>query len=194
MERTTDNGESWRNWITPFLKSKGIVVLDPCNKPKTTLGNCADESQEAWEKLKKLKSQGNFDELSSSMRAIRNVDLRLTDKSDFFIVYWDKRLHPVGTVNEIAIAVQQKKPVLMMCEEGVKDLQNWFFGAIPKELFFDSWLELKKYLVHVDEDENVDHLGRWQLFDYEFIGGLVGVEQLEDFSVRPAIGYGVKPK
>ena len=166
MERTNDNGESWRNWITPFLTRIGVIVLDPCKKPKITLGNCADESKEAWEKLKILKSKGDFDELSSHMRTIRNTDLRLTDKSDFFIVYWDKRLHPVGTVNEIAIAVQQKKPVLMMCEEGVKDLQNWFFGAIPKELFFDSWLELKKYLVHVDEDENVDHLGRWQLFDF----------------------------
>lgn len=166
MERAADNGVSWRKELTPWLKSKGVVVLDPCNKPKTTLGNVADESEEAWEKLRESKGLGDFLELSKSMRAIRNVDLRLTDKSDFFIVYWDKRLHPVGTVNEIAIAVQQKKPVLMMCEEGIRDLQNWFFGAIPKELFFNSWNDLKEYLRHVDEDENVDHLGRWQLFDF----------------------------
>lgn len=33
MDRVPDGGVGWRDSITPFLEDKGIVVLNPCDKP-----------------------------------------------------------------------------------------------------------------------------------------------------------------
>ena len=33
MDRVPDGGVVWRDKITPLLESKGVVVLNPCDKP-----------------------------------------------------------------------------------------------------------------------------------------------------------------
>ncbi len=33
MDRVPDGGVGWRNRITPMLKSLGVTVFDPCDKP-----------------------------------------------------------------------------------------------------------------------------------------------------------------
>ncbi len=33
MDRVADGGVGWRNRITPILKSMGVTVLNPCDKP-----------------------------------------------------------------------------------------------------------------------------------------------------------------
>lgn len=101
------------------------------------------------------------------MRPIRNVDLRFTDMADFLIVNLDLEVHPCGTYNEVFIAVQQKKPIIIHCEQGKKEIPNWLWGCCKHELFFSTWHEVKEYLRHIDEDKEANHLGRWQLFDFE---------------------------
>lgn len=160
-------GIQWRKDLTPFLRNRGVIVLDPTNKPKCVLGKTADESVESREKAIKLKNEGYYDEFASHYRPIRNIDLRFTDKADFLIVHLDMNEKPFGTINEISIAIQQKKPIIIHCPYGKKEVPNWIWGAVPHELFFSTWDEVKEYLRHVDEDENVDDLGRWYLFDFD---------------------------
>ena len=33
MDRVPDGGVGWRNRISPILKSIGVTVLNPCDKP-----------------------------------------------------------------------------------------------------------------------------------------------------------------
>jgi hypothetical protein len=33
MDRVADGGVGWRNRISPILKSMGVTVLNPCDKP-----------------------------------------------------------------------------------------------------------------------------------------------------------------
>lgn len=166
MDRVKDGGIGWRNDLKPWLKSKGVIVIDPCDKPKCLLGNAPVETPEARIVAGTLKASGDYDNFAEFMRPIRNVDLRFTDMADYLIVNLDLEVHPCGTYNEVFIAVQQKKPILIHCEQGKLNVPNWLFGCVPHSLFFDSWSDLKEYIRHVDEDENVDHLGRWQLFDF----------------------------
>jgi len=165
MDRVKDGGIPWRNDLKPFLNSRGTIVIDPTNKPKCLLGNCPAESPESRAEAARLKAEGRFDEFKEFMRPIRNVDLRFCDITDFTIVNLDLDVHPCGTYNEIFADVAQKKPILIHCVQGVKEIPNWLFGCIPHQLFFNNWDEMKAYLRHVDEDEVVDHLNRWYLFE-----------------------------
>ncbi len=167
MDRVLDGGVQWRNDFKPYLKAKGVVVIDPCAKPKCVLGNAPDESPTKREEVARLKEAGDLKAVKEFMRPIRNCDLRFTDMADFLIVNLDLAVHPCGTYNEIFIAVQQKKPVIIRCEQGRNSMPNWLIGCVPDELFFSTWDDVKEYLRHVDEDTEVDHLGRWQLFDFE---------------------------
>jgi hypothetical protein len=167
MDRVTDGGVGWRNDLKPYLKAKQVVVIDPCDKPKCLLGNAPDESPEKRAEVARLKTFGDLKAVKDFMRPIRNCDLRFTDMADFLIVNLDLDFHPCGTYNEVFMAVSQKKPIIVRCEQGRNAMPNWLIGCIPDELFFGTWGEVKEYLRHVDEDEEVDHLGRWQLFDFD---------------------------
>ena len=97
MDRVQDRGATWRESITPFLDSLGIVVFNPITKPT----NIGLEDEDTHAVKSKLKSQRRYDELSSMMKIIRSVDLRLVDISDFVIVNLDLDVHPCGSLEEI---------------------------------------------------------------------------------------------
>ena len=82
MDRVADRGATWRDNITPFLQQLGIVVFNPINKP----ADVGLEDQDSHTIKTKLKAKKRYDELSSMMKTIRAVDLRLVDISDFLIV------------------------------------------------------------------------------------------------------------
>ena len=167
MDRIVGGGTEWRDWLKPWLKKKGAVVIDPCAKPRCTLGKVVLETPEARAEAMKKKLAGDYKGFRDHYRPVRNIDLRFCDIVDFLIVNLNLDEHPCGTYNEISIAVQEKKPVIIHCIQGKKNIPNWLFGCIPDELFFDTWDEVKAYLTHVDEDEQVDDLGRWYLFDFD---------------------------
>lgn len=160
IDRVPDRGAGWREDITPFLKNKGVVVFNPLNKP-TEVGAEDDSTHE----LKgKLKSEGRYDELSSMMKVIRSIDLRLVDISDFLVVNLDITTHPCGTLEEIFWANRQKKPIIVHVEQGKQNAPDWLFGTIPHEMIFSTWDEVKDYLISVDTLDEVYPKGRWYFF------------------------------
>jgi len=100
MDRVADRGNGWRDDITPFLESLGIVVFNPIKKP-TSIGK---EDEEVQSLKKAYKTNNEYDKLSNLMKTIRSVDLRLVDISDFLIVNLDLDIHPCGTYEEIFLA------------------------------------------------------------------------------------------
>ena len=161
MDRVPDRGAGWRDTITPFLQDMGIVVFNPLNKP-TGVGV---ENELTHEFKNSLKSQEKWDELSSLMKTIRSVDLRLVDISDFLIVNLDINTHPCGTLEEIFWANRQKKPIVVHVEQGKNNTPDWLFGTIPHQMIFSSWQEIKNYLIDINSSENIEHYKRWYFFD-----------------------------
>ena len=90
IDRCPNLGIAWRESITPFLKEKGVTVLNPMKK-SINLGN---ETGESRDHRLKLKESENYDQLSVMMKEIRNIDLRMVDISDFLIVNIDLDIHP----------------------------------------------------------------------------------------------------
>ena len=128
MDRVPDRGSTWRDNITPFLAEMGVVVFNPISKP-TDIGM---EDQDSHTIKTKLKKQHRYDELSSMMKTIRAVDLRLVDISDFLIVNLDLDVHPCGTLEEIFLANREKKPIIIHMVQGKDQAPDWLFGKIGR--------------------------------------------------------------
>jgi nucleoside 2-deoxyribosyltransferase len=160
MDRVPDRGTTWRDNITPFLEQMGIIVFNPISKP-TEIGL---EDHETHVIKTKLKAQQRYEELSGMMKTIRSVDLRLVDISDFLIVNLDLMVHPCGTYEEIFDANRSKKPILIHVEQGKEQTPDWLFGAIPHQMFFSNWDDIKKYIIHINNDQNINTYNRWRFF------------------------------
>lgn len=164
MDRALDGGVQWRQQLTPILHSRGILVIDPCNKPIDDLKGLEDI--EGRKVRQKLKLSLNFKEFRKQGRPIRTWDLRFVDKADFLIVHLDMSAEPCGTWEEIFTANKSKKPVLVHCANGISKVPDWLLWTLPPEFFFNSWEALLEYIRHIDEDEDVDLLDRWRPIDF----------------------------
>lgn len=159
MDRVSDRGNGWRDSITPFLESLGVVVFNPIKKP-IMIG----QEDEATHKYKiKLKLEKNYKELSDLMKVIRSVDLRLVDISDFMIVNLDLDVHPCGTYEEIFWANRQKKPIIVHMVQGKQNAPDWLFGTIPHEMILSSWNEVQDYLNYINDYSEIETFNRWYI-------------------------------
>jgi len=156
-----DRGIGWRNEITPFLESLGIVVFNPITKPTDT----GLEDHDSHIVKTKLKTNKRYDELSSMMKVIRSVDLRLVDISDFLIVNIDLDIHPCGTYEEIFWANRQKKPIIIHMVQGKKHTPDWLFGTVPHQMIYSDWNDIYGYLEHINSSENINTYNRWYFFN-----------------------------
>jgi len=161
MDRVADRGTGWRDNITPFLESLGIIVFNPISKP-TDIGL---EDHDTHQIKTKLKQMGRYDELTDMMKTIRNVDLRLVDISDFMIVNLNLEHYACGTWEELFLCNRSKKPILIHIEQGKGSVPDWLFGTIPHQWFFSEWSDLTNYLLHINNDQNIEFYNRWRFFN-----------------------------
>jgi nucleoside 2-deoxyribosyltransferase len=161
MDRCPNNGQTWRDTLTPILSGLDLKVLNPISKPI----NIAKEDSDNRKYKQKLKELKNYDALSSLMKEIRSVDLRMVDISDFIIVNVDLEIFPCGTMEEIFLANRQKKPIIVHMQQGKENAPDWLFGTLPHQLIFSNWFEIVDYLKHIDSDTNIECYKRWYFFD-----------------------------
>lgn len=159
---STEDASTWRNEITPFLNSLGVIVFDPCNKKLHKMHDIPNEQIV----FKKLKQEKKYQEFKDFGEPIRLIDLRMVDKSDFIIAKIDMNVFNCGTIEEIVLANRQKKPVLLWCPQGLQELAGWFKLMLPLSLIFERLDDLKTYLNNINSAEKIDDLNRWRFFDY----------------------------
>ena len=168
MDECPDGGVSWRLDMQDFLWSLGCGVLNPCDKPTMF----ALEDVDTREKIKYLKGEGRYDEVSAIMKDISSIDLRMVDVADFLILHINKDYHMAGSYGEQSTACIQRKPVIVHCEQGKDAVPNWLWGVCNHNVFFSTWNEVKTYLLHVHQDEEVDDFKRWRFFNNSKIFGI----------------------
>lgn len=169
IDHAHDLGIGWRKELTPWLQTRGIGVLDPCDKPS----DFGSETPETFHAIRKSKEDGDFDTTSSMMNPIFSIDLHLVDLSNFVILYIDNKIHMCGSYLEAAHAALGKKPVIVCCEQGKIGVPNSLFGiGLRHKMFFSSWDEVKAYIDHIAFDETIDTLGKWRFIDYNKVFGI----------------------
>jgi hypothetical protein len=172
MDFAKDRGTTWRTNITPFLKGLGVGVLDPCNKA-SAVGHENVDNLELRAHIKEriqnttglLQSQW-YNEYHRVMAEIVGVDLRMVDISDFIVAYINTDIHSCGTYDEIMMAVNQRKPIVICVEQGKVNSPPWIIGRCKHEMIFSTWDEVQQYITHIDQDEQVNTLNRWRFFNY----------------------------
>ena len=161
FDRVDDRGMGWRERITPDLKDMGIAVWNPLLKP-IEIGT---EDENAHAIKQKLKKSHRYDELSSMMKTIRAVDLRMVDVCDFVIASINIGVHASGTYEEIFLANRQKKPIIVHVEQGKENTPDWLFGTIPHEMIFSKWDEVEEYLSYINSSDEIEDHKRWYFFN-----------------------------
>lgn len=160
MDRVPDGGILWRDKITPILESMNITVLNPCKKQVKNI----KEDYNTRAKIEQYKQNEEYDKIKENYGSIRNIDLRCVDISDFIIAHVDINVHMCGSYEEIVTANRQKKPVLIWCEQGKKNVPNWLFFMLPHQTIFSSMEEIITYLKYIDTLKCIDNLNRWLFF------------------------------
>ena len=165
MEDAPDGGVQWRERITPWLNSRGVIVFNPCDKP------CDVGSEKPEDRIyrQQLIREGKYDEAIEDAGPLRPVDLRMVDISDFLVVNINTDHHACGTYEEITTANRQKKPIIVHCEQGKAGCPPWLFLMLGKShrTIFSTWDEVKDYLDYIDSDPVPESLKRWVFFDLE---------------------------
>ena len=119
--RQDEKDFGWRSRIKSYLVSKGVAVFDPWDKPEVVGIHEYGKEDTATLEIRKEWRFGNNNQ-SSEARAncadqfgkTVHIDLRMVDISDFIIAYCPTNIYSVGTVHEIVVARQQRKPVLFV--------------------------------------------------------------------------------
>jgi nucleoside 2-deoxyribosyltransferase len=162
MDRVADGGEGWRIDLQQNLSDLGIFWLDPTHKPI----DIGIEDAENRAKVDQYKKEGLFKLAGECYKAVRHVDLRMVDISDFLVVNIDLDVHACGTYEESFLANRQKKPVIIHMEQGKEYTPNWLLATFPHQMIFSTWSEVAAYLQHVASDETVRTFNRWAFFDF----------------------------
>lgn len=147
LHACSDDGSSWRNEITPKLKSYGLTVEDPTKKTVNGLGEVGDDKA----MFQSLVKQKKFMEAKEAFWPIVRKDLRCVDKADFVIFNYDAYSPTVGTWHELVTAANQKKPILLKYDEKQLDKFNvWVLTFAKSSCIFSEWDDMFSYLDKID--------------------------------------------
>lgn len=159
------DGTKWRNIVENELEPRGIKVLNPYSKPWV---NGTPENQEVRENLKKWVENDEHEKVAEYAKKIRREDLRCVDVSDFLIVYIDPTIPTFGTVEELTVAVKEKKPVFLVVVGTLKKCPLWIRAMLPIKYCYDSLEQALNMIKKIDDGEvNIDS-DRWHLLKPEY--------------------------
>lgn len=156
--------QNWRLDITKRLKKLGIISLDPT---MPCFLNQVHETEEDRLWLKEMREKGNFDALHRYMSEIIRKDLRMVDLSSFVIFNLEVEKPTFGTIHELAITSQQRKPILIIIKNR-KNIPLWIAGLINKNCIFETQESLLKYLEGVNNEKIKIDSKYWKLLDYQY--------------------------
>jgi len=165
------NPDSWRNKVTEKLNKLGVRVYDPLKKPN-------------WAPQLTVMNKNNFlkalndDHINDEARAshdamhwIRDIDRRFVQDADFIICYMPK-IFSSGTGEEITIASDMNKPILIYNDDDELVPSSWLACMLCrdveeiKETFFPSMEAITEYLGKVDNNEVEIDPFKWVFLSY----------------------------
>jgi len=179
MDHAPDGGAEWREWLTPWLWERGIIVLNPCDKPIRP-GEPGHETDDMREQRSRFMASGDYDAVTSMMKPVRRIDLRMVDEMGFGICSLDLSQRPCGSYEEAFTGNRQRKPVIFRCVQGKAAMPPWMFSAFPHQFFHDTWDQVKEYIDQINDGDHINDFGRWHFFDIEpQVRKIMGVDRLE---------------
>ena len=119
--REDEKTNGWRARIGDVLRDLGAIVFDPWNKPEARglhgygqEGVDTDKDREKWTFEDSIDGAKTRAKLTGHYYETLHIDLRMVDTADFLVAHCPTNVYSVGTVHEIALARQERKPVLFV--------------------------------------------------------------------------------
>lgn len=153
------NSITWRETVKRSLSPRGITILTPIEKMFT-----ADLPEDDWnqKRIKEWRQNEQYEDVHLYMKEVIRKDLRLVDLSDFFIFNIDVSSPTYGTVHELVLASQQRKPVFI-CVGNKKMCPLWIMGLFPSENIYNSIDEILSQIRMIDEGDIPINPRKWRL-------------------------------
>lgn len=155
----SEDSLNWRDEVEGELSKINITCLSPI---KVTFENQALETQADRARLKSLRQKGQWNEVASYMKEVIKKDLRLIDLSDFVIFNFEFDKPTFGTIHELVIAEQQRKPVFCTCRN-LKAVPLWIMGLIEKKYFYKDISSIIEKIKRINSGEHLINSDRWRL-------------------------------
>ena len=155
----TEDAENWRDSLANKLKSLGIRCLDPT---KPIFQDQISETEETRQQLKKWREDGYYHLVCPFMKEVIRRDLRAVDASNFIVYKIEPSKPSYGSVHEIVVASQQRKPILMIIKDK-KQMPLWLMGMVNMDYVFNTEDELVGYLQKLDSGELQINSKYWKI-------------------------------
>jgi nucleoside 2-deoxyribosyltransferase len=171
MDFADDGGTGWRDEWTKKLIDIGIgqkQIFNPCKKPFNGVQFDLDDEARIWQECRDEKDWDRMEKIASQ---IMHIDLRLVEKSDIVLVNFPRmdngfRVPTYGTIHEIVVANQQKKPIFIVWEEtGKSDCSAWLMKLVGHKNIFTHEDELIEHLHSISQGEKSFDANKWLLID-----------------------------
>lgn len=144
IEKVSDKeATKWRDSATIVLENMGVEVLDPTRK---NIAGGFNEIGAERKKINALKKAGKWKKFREIFKKIAHIDLRDVDRSNCVIAYMPQDVPMIGTVNEVVVARQQKKQVLIFTDCPKSDVNSWLLWLVGNEYVFENFGQIIKYL------------------------------------------------
>lgn len=161
MEHTA-GAEGWRDFVKQRLSPIGVNILSPVD---TKFLGYPVESRDDILRMKRERRNGNLDTVSEYMKRVIRKDLRLIDLSDFVIVNMEVLKPTFGTMHELVIADQQKKPIFLSISEGRHECPLWILGLVNPKFIYNNIDEVVETILKIDDGSIELNPERWRLLE-----------------------------
>lgn len=150
-------GYEWRTPLKKFLREElEVQVFDPLE----------DSKQSVQPDLLAARDRSDYEEMQRIAKIFVEKDLGIVDRMDFIISHVPHKVPTTGTIHEIVVSVNSKKPTLLVCPQGKNMAGLWYFGVVPHQHIFGCWNDIMEYLREVDSSKHISDR-RWR-FVYDF--------------------------
>lgn len=160
IEHDTGFGRDWREVAVETLNKLNIKIFNPLDRPKWM--KHIDEyvppkmgREEVLLKVKHSIGKGReerfkIDNLkaSSAQTFVRDMCLRYIHSCDFVLCYLPNA-KTFGTTEELVIASNAKKPIIMICPDNIPSL--WIYDLVKYDYVFDDLQDALGFINNCDQ-------------------------------------------
>lgn len=171
MDFADDGGKGWRDEWTEKLVGIGInqkQIYNPCKKPFNGAQFDLDDEAKIWQECRETENWERMEDIASQ---IMHIDLRLVEKSDIVLANFPRmdngfRVPTYGTIHEIVVANQLKKPIFIVWEgTGKSDCSAWLMKLAGYKNIFAHVDPLIQHLDAISHGERAFDANEWLLLD-----------------------------
>ncbi len=141
IEYSPDRGKSWRQALTPFLRSLGHEVYDPATDERKNLSDDELRHFRSWK-------QTDLERFQRTVRKIIAWDLDWVERRcDCVIAYWDEHASKgAGSQAELTFAHRRGIPVYLVTALPLSQVSGWILACATR--VFTDFDQLRAHLAN----------------------------------------------